>query len=453
VGSCRASAPHEPPYTLDLAFDSEGRGVDTLWAHAHRLARANERDLPSLLLFVGDQIYADDTSPEARARIEATRGSGLDLDEDKVYDYEEYSWLYHEAWSPALERWLLSTVPSAMIFDDHDMVDDWNISDTWLRDMRDDDTWEQRAVSGYMSYWVYQHLGNLSPTAIRDEGLLERLVSVEDGTEMLRSWARDRFDSPTEDPEYQFSHVRDVGDVTVVTVDCRAGRVLDPQRRLMVHDGEWQAIRRAALDGGRHVLFATSLPVFLADGIHDLHVWNERVARGAWGRYGKRLGERVRRGLDLEDWPAFPRSFEMFAELLRELQKRRDLQSLVVASGDIHFSYAARVRMFDSVVPSAPAVWQVVSSPIRNALIPHERSAMRFSITRSGRVVGALLRRLARGRDTRPQLDVRAGPFFANNMCEITYGSTGVTAVIQQSTSSDDGEPDLTEVAKISLLS
>ncbi|MGW1633884.1 hypothetical protein, partial [Streptomyces anthocyanicus] len=29
-------------------------------------------------------------------------------------------------------RWLLSTVPSCMIFDDHDVIDDWNTSAAWL---------------------------------------------------------------------------------------------------------------------------------------------------------------------------------------------------------------------------------------------------------------------------------------------------------------------------------
>ena len=47
---------------------------------------------------------------------------------DLVADFEEYRWLYHESWTPDVERWLLSVVPTAMIFDDHDMIDDWNIS-------------------------------------------------------------------------------------------------------------------------------------------------------------------------------------------------------------------------------------------------------------------------------------------------------------------------------------
>ena len=44
--------------------------------------------------------------------------------------------LYREAWSQPSIRWLFSTIPSAMIFDDHDVHDDWNTSESWIRDMR-----------------------------------------------------------------------------------------------------------------------------------------------------------------------------------------------------------------------------------------------------------------------------------------------------------------------------
>ena len=47
---------------------------------------------------------------------------------DQVRDFEEYTWLYDESWTDPQVRWLLSTLPSSMIFDDHDLRDDWNTS-------------------------------------------------------------------------------------------------------------------------------------------------------------------------------------------------------------------------------------------------------------------------------------------------------------------------------------
>jgi hypothetical protein len=58
---------------------------------------------------------------------------------------------------------LLSTLPSSMIFDDHDIRDDWNTSAVWRKQMNATQWWKGRIVAGLASYWVYQHLGNLSP--------------------------------------------------------------------------------------------------------------------------------------------------------------------------------------------------------------------------------------------------------------------------------------------------
>src|SRR5215204_3426601 len=70
-------------------------------------------------------------------------------------------------------RWLLSTVPSAMVWDDHDMHDDWNISADWVREMRREQWWHRRVEGGIMSYWLYQHLGNLTPAALRENELFQ----------------------------------------------------------------------------------------------------------------------------------------------------------------------------------------------------------------------------------------------------------------------------------------
>ena len=115
AGSCRAAAPHEPPYTLELALDEDGRGVDTMWAHGKRMLGEDPAHWPTLLLLVGDQIYADDSSPRTQDRIEQFRDDDSDLPPEIVATFEEYCWLYGEAWSSAVERWMLSVVPSMMI--------------------------------------------------------------------------------------------------------------------------------------------------------------------------------------------------------------------------------------------------------------------------------------------------------------------------------------------------
>lgn len=448
-GSCRAAAPHELPYTLELAFDAEGRGVDSLWAHAIRMASEPPDQWPHLLLLVGDQIYADDSSPQAKERIESIRGADSDLPPEIVASFEEYCWLYHEAWSAPQERWLLSTVPSAMIFDDHDMIDDWNISESWVDDIRAEPWWQRHAIDGLTSYWIYQHLGNLSPAQVRKEGLLEQLLAEEDGTAVLEKWAGKAEEFTPIPGGYRFSYTRRVGDVTVVVIDCRNARVLEGGARQMVDDDEWDWIRHEALAAEGDLILATSVPVFIADGLHDLQLWNERVCDGAWGRTAAGWAEKLRRALDLEDWSAFADSYQKFVDLVEEVRsKHTPLRSVVVASGDIHFSYAAQLPRQD---PNDSRVWQVVSSPIRNALIPPERGVMRSTLTAAGARIGDLLRRSVRAEETRPGIEMTAGPFFANNMCEIHYRGSEVELVIEQAAPNENDDPELHQVANVLL--
>jgi hypothetical protein len=87
-----------------------------------------------LLLMLSDQVYVDEGSPGVRERIRATRDTSEPPGEE-VGSFEEYTWLYHESWGDSTIRWLLSTIPTAMVLDDHDMVDDWNISRLWKEEM------------------------------------------------------------------------------------------------------------------------------------------------------------------------------------------------------------------------------------------------------------------------------------------------------------------------------
>ena len=48
-----------------------------------------------------------------------------------------------------------------MIFDDHEVHDDWNISDSWIEEMRAKPWWHERVTGAFMAYFLYQHLGNL----------------------------------------------------------------------------------------------------------------------------------------------------------------------------------------------------------------------------------------------------------------------------------------------------
>jgi hypothetical protein len=453
-GSCRTAAPHEPPWSLELALDSRGRGVDALRAHALRMARQPSASWPDLVVLLGDQVYADDSSPEARAKMKARRdanGDGLPV--DRVADFEEYTWLYHESWRPEVERWFFSVVPSAMIIDDHDMIDDWNISESWVQEIRREPWWHKHVVGGLISYWIYQHLGNLGPTEIRAEGMLDALLSVPDGGALMRKWA-EQVEADTPVPGgYRFSYVRDIGPVRLVVVDCRNGRVLARGHRAMLDRNEWAWLAAECRAAADHLLIATSLPVFVTGALHDLQSWNEAICDGAWGRLGAWIGERFRRGLDLEDWPAFMHSFAELSDLLIEIGSRTDPPApatINILSGDIHFSYVAEVD-FPERFAVTSHVNQLVSSPIRNALVPFERAAIRFAISRSGKWIARGLRRTARRSRTELRWRMTHGPVFANVLGAATFVGRDAKVLVEQATADDNGDPKLAVVIEADL--
>ena len=142
-GSCRVAAPHEPPHTLRKDEHPDGREVDALrGARAADGATQHPAEWPHALLLLGDQVYADEVSPAVRDFIRSRRDPEVPPGET-VADFEEYTRLYSEAWGEPVIRWLLSTVPSAMIFDDHDVHDDWNTSIEWVTEMRQKDWWRR----------------------------------------------------------------------------------------------------------------------------------------------------------------------------------------------------------------------------------------------------------------------------------------------------------------------
>ncbi|MGI8649683.1 MAG: alkaline phosphatase D family protein [Rubrobacter sp.] len=138
-GSCRISAPHEPPYNLSHRDDERGLGVDALHATAlaaaRRLRDGEPGKLPDVLVLLGDQIYAHKPPFNTMEFIRSRRNPEHEPGE-VVADFEEYARIYRDSWGEEAIRWLLSTVPSAMIFDDHELDDDWNISESWVDQSR-----------------------------------------------------------------------------------------------------------------------------------------------------------------------------------------------------------------------------------------------------------------------------------------------------------------------------
>jgi hypothetical protein len=440
-GSCRVAAPHEPPETLDPEDHPLGYGIDALRAYGLRLAGRPTSDPPDLLVLAGDQVYADEAAPGTRRRVrERSTGSTERPPDDQVGDFEEYTWLYHEAWSEPVVRWLLSTVPSTMIFDDHDLIDDWNTSAEWRSDMGRRSWWPEREIGGLMAYWLYQHVGNLTPDELDADPRLARLHAGE-GDHLRAAMAAARLPDGTE----RWSFGRDVtgsGRVRLVTVDVRNSRDLTDGGRAIVDADRWRWIDGQLVGGADHLVVVASLPWLLPGGVADIERWDEALCAGAWGRLGRRLGERLRRQADLEHWPAYVRSFRQLTEAVLAVargERGPAPAAVLVLSGDVHFSYVAPV----GAEPGRAPVVQVVSSPLRSRVSTSMRRQLRLANSRLGKRLGRGLVRTVPGRRDPLRWEVTAGPWFGNGIASLVLDRDSAEVRLERVEQGRSGPPEL----------
>jgi len=404
------------------------------------------------LLLLGDQVYADEVSPGTAGFIRARR----DVSEppgEEIADFEEYTQLYRESWSDPDIRWLLATVPTAMIFDDHDVNDDWNISASWVAEMREEPWWDARITGAFMSYWLYQHLGNLSPPELAEEELLPLVLRDADAGPRLREAAR-RWDR--ESAHSRWAYYRDFGDSRLLVLDSRAARVLDEDHREMIDEAEWDWIVDHARGEFDHLILASTLPIFMTKGIHHLEAWNEAVCAGKWGRLAARVGEKIRRGFDLEHWSAFHDSFERLCEWLENVadgtEGTQPPASIVLLGGDVHNAYVNEVTL--RTRSSRPSqVFQVVCSPFRNPLSSGQRQAVRLIGTGTAAAALGALARLAGVERSRADWRFVRRPSFHNSLGELVLdGRSGRVTLYRSATEDEDRERlnklDVTELAR-----
>ncbi|MET0699177.1 MAG: alkaline phosphatase D family protein [Mycobacterium sp.] len=439
-GSCRY------PKTGDAKLDDK-LGLDALDCYADRLITTPVGEWPDALVLLGDQVYADELTPEARQHL-AGRRSGGQRPPDEVVTFVEYERLYRHTWGDPEIRWILSTLPTAMIFDDHDIRDDWNTSAAWRREVNQKPWWRDRIRAGLASYWVYQHLGNLSPSELGDDPDYQKLLAAEgDSWEHLAELA-DRADAEVDgDKGLRFSYRWDLGRSRFVMVDSRNARILDSGDRKMLGDREFAWLEEqvtedvADLD---HLVLGSSLPWLLPPAIGDMQSVNEAAANRS-GRRGQ-LAEKVRQTADFEHWAAFLQSFLRLSELIAGVASRPapGPATVTVLSGDVHHSYAARANLTG---PTTARVHQLVCSPVHN-YVPWFVKPV-FKLGWSPRVA-RISRRWAR-RHGLPPLPFSwrnlSGPLFGNTIA--TLSLTGRTAEVVFEQPSDDGK--LVAVERISL--
>lgn len=309
-------------------------------------------------------------------------------------DFAEYAYLYQRAWTSAAPvRSLLAHVPTFLMFDDHEVTDDWNFDAEWVRMLHNPGDelkmWPKTLTDALAAYWVYQGWGNKAPSQWPASD--PRAAALNDarkaGTDALPQLRRVIYQAcwsqvPAKNaPTFQTGlsldwHYRLPFDPPFLVPDCRSRRLMvaaDDQLRVIDHDDAKKTPKSQTIDdrqlawmrgilvdqyrGGRVAFIAPSTPLLMKKKFMTF-MREPEVAAGAWARgsdvagifavlfdskfWGTATGAMLRvfrRGKDLEHMIR-DRSWRDLWALVEDMRKKGSaVQSLVLVSGDVHHSY------------------------------------------------------------------------------------------------------------------
>jgi hypothetical protein len=172
-----------------------------------------------------------------------------------------------------------------------------------------------------------------------------------------------------------------------------------------------------------------------------VEAWSEAICHRGWGTRMARIGEKVRRVLDLEHWAAFQSSFRRLIALVEQVaagERGAAPASVLLLGGDVHNGYVETVgfRVGRGV---RAAVYQAVCSPFRNELPRGYRVAL--TIARRSRVVYWLARCAARAAGV-PDPGIRwrlvQEPTFHNHLGWLVIDGRSLTLAIEYTRSGEE---------------
>ena len=189
----------------------------------------------------------------------------------------------------------------------------------------------------------------------------------------------------------------------------------------MFDDEVWDWVVEHATGDFDHLLFATTVPYLLSQGLHHLQAWNEHLCESSDGGLAARGSEKLRRALDFDHWASFETSFQRLRDLLEEVgsgKRGKPPATIVLLSGDVHHAYLCEVGFpRDAGVESA--VYQAVCSPYRNPLDSRERRVIKVGFSRPFTAATRALARSAGAKEPGIGWRLLDGPYFDNQVATL----------------------------------
>ena len=241
----------------------------------------------------------------------------------------------------------LAHLPTLMIFDDHDITDDWNLSARW-EEIAYGHPFSRRIIgNALLAYLLCQAWGN-APEALAAP--LDRVAALLHGARagMLDCAGHDAAVAAVLDVEdwgYTLATTP-----TLVVLDTRTRRWRS-ERHLSRPSGlmDWEALTdfQQQLLGHDAVVIVSPAPMFgvkLIEAVQRLFSWAGHALL-----------------VDAENWMAHRGAAQVMLNIFRHT---RTPANYVILSGDVHYSFVYRVVIRGR--RGGPQLWQITSSGIKN---------------------------------------------------------------------------------------
>ncbi|ARP95115.1 alkaline phosphatase D family protein [Bordetella genomosp. 13] len=271
----------------------------------------------------------------------------LDADHERRWRRENAALSGFRAELPRAAR-LLAHVQTLMIFDDHDITDDWNLSAKWETTAYEHPFSRRIVGNALVAYMLCQGWGN------RPEAFGEVL----DSTAALTAApdARGRLDAARQDALigrllsfHRWGYLLRT-DPIVIVLDTRTRRWRSrrlPSRPSGLMDWESLVELQQELLDEKAAVIVSPAPMF---GVKLIEIL-QRISTWA----GQALT------VDAENWMAHRGAASVMLNIFRH---SRTPGNYVILSGDVHYSFAYDVQVRDR--DSTPHIWQITSSGIKN---------------------------------------------------------------------------------------
>jgi hypothetical protein len=280
----------------------------------------------------------------------------------------------------------LANCATYMIFDDHDVTDDWNLSKKWQNRVYSKAFGRQLVRNAVMAYAVFQGWGN-DPVAF-ETGLnksvldeIEKLYGADDGAYPLGD--TNTIDTltgvtATTDPKLlpTWNYVVKTPKAQVIVLDTRTHRKFSGQGYSppdLVGQNREAQLPAGPVTDGREVTFVISAaPVFGPDIVEQL-AWplaqslTDAINRGQGLEANDFQAENIgSEKYDAEGWSSNDQARE---DLLARLAT---YPAVVMLGGDVHFGYTAVLDYYANTKDKTKVsrIVQLTSSPFRNVSKP-----------------------------------------------------------------------------------